>query len=230
MGLDCVELVISIEQSFGIQVPDEVAARLETPGLVIDYIHRLQAHGSSDPACLSQRAFYRLRKAFVDEGLCSRSEFRPDADLNQIVRPSVRRSFWKRLKNHYDLNPADLERPPVLAGPLVLTVVGTSGWIATHFADSVGNWIGAFIASAIPLGVASNWLSKPWEHCISKDTQTPAGMVDHMTRFGPARFTRDGEPLTREQIAATVKVLTLKFCSEKDYREDAHFVRDLGLD
>jgi len=230
MGLDYVELVVSIEQSFCIQIPNEVAARLETPGLVIDYIHGLQSTASSASACLSQKAFYRLRKACVDERLCSRGEFQPVADLNRIIPPSVRRKFWKRLVVHYDLNPAHLERPPALSWALVLTVVSTSGWIAFRFAEATGERIGAFIVCAIPLGVASTWLTKPWQRRIPEKTRTPAGMVDHMIRFSPGRFTRDGEPLSREQIAATVKALTLEVCSEQDYREDAHFVRDLGLD
>jgi len=39
-----------------------------------------------------------------------------------------------------------------------------------------------------------------------------------------------GETLSRPQIAAIVKALTLQYCGERQYREDAFFVRDLGLD
>lgn len=39
MGLDLLELQMRIEDEFGIQIPDEDAARLGTPGAVADYLH-----------------------------------------------------------------------------------------------------------------------------------------------------------------------------------------------
>ena len=42
MGLDVVELVMSYEQAFGIKIPNDVAATLETPKMVIDYIEGRQ--------------------------------------------------------------------------------------------------------------------------------------------------------------------------------------------
>ena len=38
MGLDVVELVVRIENAFGIDIPNEVAPQLTTPGKVIDYV------------------------------------------------------------------------------------------------------------------------------------------------------------------------------------------------
>ena len=38
MGLDTVELVIAWEKEFGINIPNDVAATLETPGKAIDWI------------------------------------------------------------------------------------------------------------------------------------------------------------------------------------------------
>jgi acyl carrier protein len=40
MGLDIVELVIEVETVFGIQIPNEDAKRLETVGLLFDYVGR----------------------------------------------------------------------------------------------------------------------------------------------------------------------------------------------
>jgi hypothetical protein len=38
MGLDIVELFIRFEDEFELKIPDEVAATLETPRMVIDYL------------------------------------------------------------------------------------------------------------------------------------------------------------------------------------------------
>jgi len=38
MGLDIVEFVMDVEESFGISIPDDVAERFTTPRKLIDYI------------------------------------------------------------------------------------------------------------------------------------------------------------------------------------------------
>jgi hypothetical protein len=64
MGLDVVEFVMAVEDAFGLAVPDAEAERLTTPGRLIDYLAgRLPPGGAEAGACLSQRAFYKLRRA-----------------------------------------------------------------------------------------------------------------------------------------------------------------------
>lgn len=41
MGLDLVELVYSVEEEFGIDIPDEVAVTITTPKKLIDYVMSL---------------------------------------------------------------------------------------------------------------------------------------------------------------------------------------------
>jgi len=38
MGLDAVELVIAVEQAFNIDIPDDVAAKMITPAIMISYV------------------------------------------------------------------------------------------------------------------------------------------------------------------------------------------------
>jgi hypothetical protein len=56
MGLDLVELVMEIEEAFGMSIPDRDAAGLETVGQVYEYIleHRFQG---KQEACMSNIAF-----------------------------------------------------------------------------------------------------------------------------------------------------------------------------
>jgi hypothetical protein len=67
MGLELVEFVMELESTFGLDIPDADAERLETPRLVIEYLIARLPMGAA-PAwqgCLSQRAFYRLRREAV---------------------------------------------------------------------------------------------------------------------------------------------------------------------
>lgn len=61
MGLDFVELVMAIEENFGIMIPDEEAGRVETVGdLYKLVISKMQQ--TSDKRCLTSAAFYRIRR------------------------------------------------------------------------------------------------------------------------------------------------------------------------
>lgn len=62
MGLGVVELIIDIEQRFGIEIPDPVANRLRTPRQLIDHVCALVG-ASEDGECVSQHAFYVARGA-----------------------------------------------------------------------------------------------------------------------------------------------------------------------
>ena len=68
MGLDSVELLIRVEQEFGIDIPDRDAERLTTPRTVADYIcTRIEL--APTVACLTRSAFYRIRAAMVADGV-----------------------------------------------------------------------------------------------------------------------------------------------------------------
>lgn len=63
MGLDTVELVIEVEESFGISIGDEDAPGIVTVGDLFEYV--LERVGSRPTLCLTSLAFYRLRRAIT---------------------------------------------------------------------------------------------------------------------------------------------------------------------
>jgi len=66
MGLDAVELVLSVEEEFGINIDDADSENLITPRILSDYvIARLGSVGGTKGRCLSQAAFYRIRSVLV---------------------------------------------------------------------------------------------------------------------------------------------------------------------
>jgi acyl carrier protein len=97
MGLDSVELVIRIEDTFGIQIPDRDAWELTTPRKVTDYI-LTRVKETDDPLpCLSQKAFYLLRRQFTQQLLLPRRQFTLDATLIEILPEERRDEVWKTI-------------------------------------------------------------------------------------------------------------------------------------
>ena len=96
MGLDIVEFVIAVEGALDINIPDKDAERLETPRMLIDYLcQRLAATERGEVNCLSQRAFYRARRATAERFGVERSSLRPETVLADVI--GSRRSEWKAL-------------------------------------------------------------------------------------------------------------------------------------
>ncbi|WP_449420648.1 hypothetical protein [Phormidium nigroviride] len=70
MGLDAVEIVMTWENSFGIEISDDEAIAIATIKQAIDLISsKVNASGGIAGVCLGARAFYRIRQAFYNVGL-----------------------------------------------------------------------------------------------------------------------------------------------------------------
>ena len=99
MGLDSVEIIMAWEESFGIDIADREAAALRTPRLAINLIcdwvgaDRLHTPGG----CLCQRAFHRLRRAFLAVLGCPRAAIKPRTRLADVVPRKNRRSIQQAL-------------------------------------------------------------------------------------------------------------------------------------
>jgi hypothetical protein len=90
MGLDSLELILACEESFGISISDAEAQTILTTRQLIELIfEKVRSDRPEDSGCLSMRAFFRLRKAFEDEGVLRR-DVRPDAEVAALL-PSRRK-------------------------------------------------------------------------------------------------------------------------------------------
>ena len=100
MGLDAVEIVMSVEETFGIEISDADAESLQTPKQLIEFI--CQRIKSSDEAsiCISQRAFHRVRSSAIVTTGISRNVIKLGTRLSDIFEKPGRREKWKRFCDH----------------------------------------------------------------------------------------------------------------------------------
>ena len=92
MGLDIVEFVMEVEEAFELRIPDKIAASLTTRKL-IDYIY-CQLPPSRESRCLSQMAFYKIRRTLGARLGLSRQTLRPSTDLLSVLPTLNPQAIW----------------------------------------------------------------------------------------------------------------------------------------
>ena len=96
MGLDIVEFVLDVEDAFGLRVPDDDAATITTPRKLINYFYERLPQCADGP-CLSQRAFYRLRRAFTERLGLRHPILRPWTPLPDLLPPDKPHLAWAEI-------------------------------------------------------------------------------------------------------------------------------------
>ena len=132
MGLDSVEIVMGWEESFGIRIADDEAFVLRTPRQAVDLIAtKLGSYDGPAGACLTFRAFHRLRHSITRAASVSRDRFRPDARLRDLVARDRQRT-WDAVRSTCGISSL-----PGLGWFSTLTVSDLTRWAITHAAKDL---------------------------------------------------------------------------------------------
>jgi acyl carrier protein len=106
MGLDSVELVMTIEDKFGIEIPNDEC----------EEIHRVQEFADSvfekikinpNEKCLSQIIFYRIRKALKEFGN-EKQIITPNSIISEFLNGTDLDNDWKKLEKKIKLKLPEL--------------------------------------------------------------------------------------------------------------------------
>jgi hypothetical protein len=144
MGLDTVELVMEVEDAFGITIEDAEAEAVHT---VNDLYHLVARKSGVVPQdrCLSARAFYRLRRAIRAISPAAPQRLRPSTTIDEDLPVRDRRKAWPRLAEATGLRLPRLEASAAVAGSLLAgTLVG---------AVALGVWVGWLTMAQVGLVV-----------------------------------------------------------------------------
>lgn len=99
MGLEVVELVIAIEDHFRTNLLEHELEEITTVGglyqLLINRIKR-----DNCEYCPTLSMFYAIRKILVKQYKIHRADIHPASELNQLLPPSKRFSFWGAVKQN----------------------------------------------------------------------------------------------------------------------------------
>jgi len=223
MGLDLVELVLVVEDAYGLSISDEDAESIDTAGRLYDYVlaHRFQG---MQEACLSSVTFYRLRRAMMSVLQLSRKDVQVTASVSALI-PACRRHVWRELQTALALRLPDLKRPArVTAISTLMAVVP-----AVTMGILLGSVLGAGIV-ACSLGYVFYQVTKPLAVEVRPECASVGQLVKEIVarNFGAISdqcLRANAEELWESLRTLIGEQLGVRRC---DVTKQSHFVKDLG--
>jgi len=232
MGLDGVELIVEVENTFGIKIQDKEAEAIATVGDFYEVVWNKIRDNKSNK-CASALLFYRFRKLIVENCNISKKDFLLDKNLNDLIPRSVRKQMWKELQSKFEFKLPNLKLPSFLQ--LVLLIIGlvlilgslVFSIIAVKFFHLSGQIL-LLPAVGIAITIVLAQILKPFKTQISKNTiREFIGEVlrinykEIQQKFGSNR-------------AEMEKVMNILICDKlgvdiEAINPKAHLVNDLGL-
>jgi hypothetical protein len=133
MGLDIVEIVIELEERFGIEIPDAEMGGVRTLGdLDAMVARRLELKGAGGDACPHVLAFPALRRAFAALGLAPLRRGDTAALLAPLIEPVGAPALWRHLESVEQLQlPSLVSSAPRRDAAMIAAAgvaAGTIGW------------------------------------------------------------------------------------------------------
>jgi acyl carrier protein len=222
MGLDTVELVIKVEETFGIHIPDKDAQEITTVGQLVSYVQSA-VRNDTEPTCATSHIFYRLRRELMKLLPLSRHEIRPDANMEALVPQRHRREVWKKLRL------AGLKLPDLCISILVTSVASFAAMIVL-VAIAVRCHYGLSLLAGIPILAIAYWGTRHLAVYVKCGSGTVRDVVWHLT---PAGFAAEARPHWNEnEIARKVRLIVHEQAGVpmEQLNDDTRFVHDLGMD
>lgn len=144
--MDFIELVIAVEDAFGIEISAEDAAKMQTVGDLDSCVVRKTCMDSS-AFCGTSRSFHLLRRKLLDVLPLARADIRPAASMDALLPCADRRAIWRKLRDH------DIMLPRLMLGRAAF---GVTAVIVTVFTGMLAvlvsiNTAVALLALLVPL-------------------------------------------------------------------------------
>ena len=98
MGLDSVEIVLEVEESFSIDIPNEAAVSMRTPRQMTQYIMR-HVPLQRGEGCRFQRSFFRVRRGLKRQLPALASAVERDTRLQDILPRDQWPALWSSIRD-----------------------------------------------------------------------------------------------------------------------------------
>lgn len=238
MGLDGVELVMEVEESFGIQIKDEEAGNTQTVGQLYQLVCQ-KCQTQAQNSCPTRKAFCQLRKILLDLFKIDKDQIHPKTNIRDIANTIKSKHLWNCLKEKTNFRLPSLRLPRWLFYLLLLTgfLAGLliSYLIISFFSgskvsglDYVGFGIIIVPFSWIFLAIILSRLASPFATVIPNECQTVGNLSKQVVMLNAKHF----GPLSKQEIwEILVKIISEQLGLKKEeIRPEHYFVKDYKMD
>jgi acyl carrier protein len=235
MGLDSVELVMEVEEAFGIKISDERACEIRTVGDLYETILDLRRDSLSRKGiCLSAATFYRIRRAVCAELGLNPKSVRPRTTLESTITRRHRRPIWARLEAALKLKLPRLARPKWLVVVAVVVSGAMAGWIGLlgYRAWGADGGAATFMVALFASTVVAAWATLPFETRFRPAFTTYGGLSRVVLAHNYATLGTDLESWDATEIWEAMKTVIVEQLEVKPeaVTRDARFVDDFGME
>lgn len=229
--LSIVEIVMEIEEVFGVKLSDAVAETISpTPGGLKRFLEARVLLRPEEGPCPVLRGFHRIRRALCAQVGLARREVLPSSRFEDLLPREGRPEAWEALGEALGVSlPCDTRSHSSREALITLVTLLPMGALlaaaALHDQLRLGtSWValvpGAILLSAVAaLAISSGRSRRLW--------QLPAGLatVGHLARLLPALGAK-GAPIeprsawTRSELFATVDRIILERAKTSDFSDE----------
>ena len=233
MGLDAVELVMDVEESFGIDISNEDAQQFRTVGDLFEFL-KCRTDLAPTGTCLSASTFYEIRNGLRSAGITQR--FAPSTDLVAVLsKKRSRRSVWNSLAQNTQLKLPELVRPSwVIVANVAITTSASIliALIASGQEVSGVLFFGVGIACLFIIGFLTSLVTRPLATNFGADFKTFRGLSERVLALNVAKIKNDHGPMGPNDIWVILKniIVNQLGVDADEVTPDAKFVEDLGLE
>ena len=234
MGLDSVELVMKVEKTFGINIPDQEAEKIATVGDMYNAVwqHLEGKYSDVHKACKSQALFYKLRQGVMETFQLARQDFRLNTSMNDIFPLQNRRQVYASFARTHQLQLPDL----VLTGPWssfltylgYVSILGGLGCsLLLIFFFDFSNW-----ALVMPVaGIALTWLTSTMPRRTVIEPASVRQFTQQVLAMNYATLVQE-QGVTRKEVESVINHIIVDVAGVEwhEIKPEAKFTDDLGID
>ena len=226
MGLDIVELVLTVEEEFDISLPDTDMEDIRTPRDLATYIYkRYQEYDKTK--CSSQVGFYKIRRIMMEEFGFKRHQLYPDTKLQELFGKDIRNK-WKKLNSILDskLNYPSLRFTDIGANiVLILSLVFSIGFFYFYTKYSIEGILKVILVFIFSYVILYYMLSPFFATIVPKQYQKLSSLIKFTGESSKIDKYKSFNDILEKVIEIRITQLNL---SPDEISPDSRYVEDLG--